>query len=42
MKVTRIPADEQFRLIMEYRASGLTDHNGACKMISNPELFTTG
>lgn len=26
MRATRIPTDEQFRLIMECRASGLTDH----------------
>ncbi len=26
MRATRIPADEQYRLIMECRSSGLTDH----------------
>ena len=27
MRATRIPADEQYRLIKECRASGLTDYN---------------
>ncbi len=35
MRIARIPTDEQFRLIMECRASGFTDHewcmqNGIC------------
>ena len=42
MRAPRIPADEQFRLIMECRASGLTDHDGVCRMTSTPESFTTG
>ncbi len=39
MKVTRIPADEQFRLIMEYRASGLTDHKWCLQNDIKPGTF---
>lgn len=39
MKATRIPADEQFRLIMEYRASGLTDHKWCLQNDIKPGTF---
>ena len=42
MRATRIPTDEQYRLIMECRASGFTDHEWCLQMISSQGPFTTG
>lgn len=39
MRATRIPADEQFRLIMECRASGLTDHEWCMQNGTRPRTF---
>ena len=39
MRATRIPADEQFRLIMECRASGLTDHEWCLQNDIKPGTF---
>lgn len=39
MRATHIPADEQFRLIMECRASGLTDHEWCLRNDINPGTF---
>lgn len=39
MKATPIPADEQFRLIMECRASGLTDHEWCLRNDIKPGTF---
>lgn len=39
MRVTRIPADEQFRLIMECRASGLIDHEWCLQNDIKPGTF---
>jgi transposase-like protein len=39
MRAPRIPADEQFRLIMECRASGLTDHEWCLQNDINPGIF---
>lgn len=39
MRGTRIPADEQFRLIMECRASGLTDHEWCLQNDIKPGTF---
>lgn len=39
MRATRIPADEQFRLIMECRASGLTDHEWCMQNGTRPGTF---
>ena len=39
MRATRIPADEQFRLIMECRASGLTDHDWCLQNDIKPGTF---
>lgn len=39
MRAPRIPADEQFRLIMECRASGLTDHEWCLRNDINPRTF---
>lgn len=39
MKAPRIPADEQFRLIMECRASGLIDHEWCLQNDINPGTF---
>lgn len=39
MRAPRIPADEQFRLIMECRASGLTDHEWCLRNDINPGTF---
>lgn len=39
MRTTRIPADEQFRLIMECRASGLTDHEWCLQNDIKPETY---
>lgn len=42
MRASRIPADEQFRLIMECRASGLTDHEWCMQNGIRPGTFYTG
>ena len=42
MRSKRIPTEEQYRLIMECRQSGLTDHQWCVNMTLNRELFTTG
>lgn len=39
MRAARIPADEQFRLIMECRASGLTDHEWCMQNGIRPGTF---
>lgn len=39
MRATRIPADEQIRLIMECRASGLTDHEWCLQNNIKPGTF---
>ena len=39
MRALRIPADEQFRLIMECRASGLTDHEWCMQNGIRPGTF---
>ena len=39
MRATRIPADEQFRLIMKCRASGLTDHEWCLQNDIKPGTF---
>ena len=39
MRATRIPADEQVRLIMECRASGLTDHEWCLQNDIKPGTF---
>lgn len=39
MRAIRIPADEQFRLIMECRASGLTDHEWCLQNDIKPGTF---
>ena len=39
MRAPRISADEQFRLIMECRASGLTDHEWCLQNDINPGTF---
>lgn len=39
MRATRIPADKQFRLIMECRASGLTDHEWCLQNDIKPGTF---
>ena len=39
MRATRIPADEQFRLIRECRASGLTDHEWCMQNDIKPGTF---
>lgn len=39
MRATRIPADEQFRLIMECRADGLTDHERCLQNDIKPGTF---
>ncbi len=39
MRATRVPADEQFRLIMECRASGLTDHEWCLQNDIKPGTF---
>lgn len=39
MRATRIPADEQFRLIMECRTSGLTDHEWCLQNDIKPGTF---
>lgn len=39
MKATRIPADEQYRLIMECRASGFTDHEWCLQNDIKPGTF---
>ena len=39
MRATRIPADEQFRLIMECRASGLTDYEWCLQNDIKPGTF---
>ena len=39
MRATRIPADEQYRLIMECRASGLTDHEWCLQNDIKPGTF---
>lgn len=39
MRANRIPADEQYRLIMECRASGLTDHELCLQHDIKPETF---
>lgn len=39
MKATRIPADEQLRLIMKCRASGLTDHEWCMQNDIKPGTF---
>lgn len=39
MRATRIPADEQYRLIMECRQSGLTDHEWCLQHDIKPGTF---
>lgn len=39
MRATRIPADEQYRLIMECRASGLTDYEWCLQHDIKPGTF---
>ena len=39
MRANRIPADEQYRLIMECRASGLTDHEWCLQHDIKPGTF---
>ena len=39
MRATRIPANEQFRLIMECRTSGLTDHEWCLQNDIKPGTF---
>ena len=39
MRATRIPADEQYRLIMECRASGFTDHEWCLQNDIKPGTF---
>lgn len=39
MRATRIPADEQYRLIMECRTSGLTDHEWGLQHDIKPGTF---
>ena len=39
MRATRIPADEQYRLIMECRTSGLTDHEWCLQHDIKPGTF---
>ena len=39
MRAARIPADEQFRLIMEDRTSGLTDHEWCMQNGIRPGTF---
>ncbi len=39
MRATRVPADKQFRLIMECRASGLTDHEWCLQNDIKPGTF---
>lgn len=39
MRATRIPADEQFRLIMECRTSGLTNHEWCLQNDIKPGTF---
>ena len=39
MRAARISADEQFRLIMECRASGLTDHEWCMQNGIRPGTF---
>ena len=39
MRATRISADEQYRLIMECRASGLTDHEWCLQNDIKPGTF---
>lgn len=39
MRATRIPADEQYRLIMECRASGLIDHEWCLQHDIKPGTF---
>ena len=42
MQTERRTADEQYRLIMECRSSGLSDFSGATSTGSNPVHSTTG
>ena len=39
MRATRIPSDEQYRLIMECRASGFTDHEWCLQNDIKPGTF---
>lgn len=39
MRATRVPADEQYRLIMECRASGFTDHEWCLQNDIKPGTF---
>lgn len=39
MRATRIPADEQYRLIMECRTSGFTDHEWCLQNDIKPGTF---
>ena len=42
MRAACVPADEQFRLIMECHAGGLMPTNGVCRTTSVPVVFITG
>ncbi len=42
MRNKRIPAEEQYRPIMECRQSGLIDYQWCVETTSNQELFITG
>ena len=42
MRAARISADEQFRLIMECRVSGITDHEWCMQNNIRPVVFITG
>ena len=42
MRAARISADEQFRLIMECRVGGITDHEWCMQNNIRPVVFITG
>ena len=42
MRAARISADEQFRLIMECRVSGITDHEWCMQNNIRPVVLITG
>ena len=39
MRAPRVPVEEQYRLIMEYRKSGLSDHQWCLNNDINPGTF---
>lgn len=42
MRAPRVPVEEQYRLIMECRKSGLSDYQWCLNNDINPGTFTTG